>query len=113
MYTEVLIFAFAFWITSKLLVDIKIDSIWSVVIAALVYMLADNLLTTAFSFLLSFVPSIPAFFLEMFVLPSTSWIAFSLTTKLASGYKVQSGAAMFWGVMIVTLLRTILGFLFM
>lgn len=111
--TEVLIFAFAFWATSKVFADIKIDSIWSVPVAALVYMITDRALTGAYSFLFGLLPVVPAFLLEVFVLPSTVWLSFKITTALVSGYRVESGAAMFWAVIIVSVIRTLLGFLFL
>jgi uncharacterized membrane protein YvlD (DUF360 family) len=113
MITEVILFTVAFWLTSKLLADIKIESFWAVPVAALVYMITDKALSESYALILSILPAFPAFLLEFFILPSTVWIAFKLTTALVSGYKVQSNAALFWGVILVSVMRALLGLVFM
>jgi uncharacterized membrane protein YvlD (DUF360 family) len=113
MLIEVLLFSIAFWLTSRLLQDIRIESVWAVPVAALVYMITDKALTQVYGFVLGLLPFVPAFLLEFFILPSTVWLSFKLTTTLVSGYKVQSGAAMFWGVVLVSVFRWLLGLVFM
>jgi uncharacterized membrane protein YvlD (DUF360 family) len=113
MLIEVILFSIAFWLTSRLLQDIRIESIWAVPVAAMVYIITDTALTKVFTLLLGLLPVVPDFLLELFVLPSTVWLSFKLTTTLVSGYKVQSGAAMFWGVVLVSVFRWLLGLMFM
>jgi hypothetical protein len=113
VFTEILIFTVSFWAVSKLLVDIKIGSLWSLIPAAIVYLVVDKTLTISFAFILSVLPIVPAFILEWFILPSASWIAFKVCTGLVSDFKVESGAGMFWGIILVSVFSTVLQFLFM
>lgn len=100
--TELLVFAFAFLVASKLLPNIKMESAWSTIPAALIYMISYKILAWVLKTLLTIATLGLLSFLSFLLVPVAAILAFGLTSKLVDGYQVEDTGSIVWGTLIVT-----------
>jgi len=104
-FTELLVFAFAFLVASKLLPNIKMESAWSAIPAALIYMISYKVLAWVLKTLLTIATLGLLSFLSFLLVPVAAILAFGLTSKLVDGYKVEDTGSIVWGTLLVTLVH--------
>lgn len=109
---QVLVFAFAFWIASRLLPQIRMKSNWAVFPASIIYILSKSVLQWILQATLAVATLGLLSFLSFLLIPVAAILAFWLTTKLVDGYDVEDSGSIIWGTIIVTVVSAVVQFLF-
>lgn len=103
-FVDIIVFAIAFWVASRLLPNIKMESGWVAIPAAIVYIVSYKVLWWILKTVLVVGSLGLLSFLSFIVIPIAAVLAFGLTSKIVSGYKVEDTGSIVWGTIIVTII---------
>jgi uncharacterized membrane protein YvlD (DUF360 family) len=104
---QILVFAFAFWVASKLLPQIKMKSNWATLPASVIYIISFKVLGWILKTILTVATLGLLTFLNFLLIPVAAILAFWLTTKLVDGYDVDGVGSIVWGTIIVTVVSAL------
>ena len=104
---DILVFALAFLVASRLLPNIKMDSSWAAIPASIIYLISYKVLNWILTTILAVASLGLLTFLSFLLVPVAAILAFWLTTKIVNGYDVQDTGSMVWGTIIVTVVSSL------
>jgi uncharacterized membrane protein YvlD (DUF360 family) len=104
---DILVFALAFLVASRLLPNIKMESAWATIPASIIYLISYKVLSWILTTILTVASLGLLSFLSFLLVPVAAVLAFWLTTKLVNGYDVQDTGSIVWGTIIVTVVSSL------
>ncbi len=104
---DILVFALAFLVASRLLPNIKMESAWATIPASIIYLISYKVLNWILTTILAVASLGLLTFLSFLLVPVAAILAFWLTTKLVNGYEAQDTGSIVWGTIIVTVVSSL------
>lgn len=104
---DILVFALAFLVASRLLPNIKMESAWATIPASIIYLITYTVLSWILTTILVVASLGLLSFLSFLLIPVASVLAFWLTTKLVNGYEVHDTGSIVWGTITVSVVSNI------